>query len=102
VSVDSSSSSSSSQQVLLLQQIPFHAPRSFVVGLPFDSDMYCNDWTDDVTDSSWWIPVPLKVAVRWQLPVVFFRDLVTAAAAAAGVPDRRVVASLACLFCIIS
>jgi hypothetical protein len=25
--------------------------------------MYCNDWTDDEADSSWWIPVALRVAV---------------------------------------
>jgi hypothetical protein len=27
------------------------------------ADMYCNNWTDDEADSSWWIPVALRVAV---------------------------------------
>jgi hypothetical protein len=34
-----------------------------MVGLPFTPEMYCNDWTDDEADSSWWIPVALRVAV---------------------------------------
>jgi hypothetical protein len=29
---------------------------------PFQ-EMYCNDWSDDVTDSSWWIPVAYKSSV---------------------------------------
>jgi hypothetical protein len=63
VSLEPSSSSSSSNQLLLLNQVPYHAPRTYMVGLPFTPDMYCNDWTDDEADSSWWIPVALRVAV---------------------------------------
>ncbi|WIA35582.1 hypothetical protein OEZ86_004003 [Tetradesmus obliquus] len=65
----SSSSGSASNQLLSLNQVPYHAPRTYMVGLPFTPEMYCNDWTDDEADSSWWIPVALQVAgsnaVQW-------------------------------------
>ncbi|KAF8056455.1 aminopeptidase M1-D [Scenedesmus sp. PABB004] len=49
-------------QRLVLGQVPFHAPRTYMVGLPFEPDMYCNDWSEDPADSAWWIPIALRVA----------------------------------------
>lgn len=57
-------SASGGNQVLSLYQEPYHAPRTYMVGLPFPPDMYCNDWSEDPQDSSWWIPVALQIAVR--------------------------------------
>lgn len=54
------------QQLIQFDQVPYHAPRSFMVGLPFYPEMYCNDWTEDAQDSSWWIPMALRTLVGWQ------------------------------------
>jgi hypothetical protein len=48
-------------QVVVVEQTPFHAPRDFVVGLPFESDMYCNDMT-----GGWWV-------VRGRSPLQWMR-----------------------------
>ncbi|GBG00434.1 hypothetical protein Rsub_13090, partial [Raphidocelis subcapitata] len=52
-----------------ITQMPFHAPLAFEVGLPYSQDMYCNDWSADPKDSSWWIPVAYTTndspATRW-------------------------------------
>eukprot|EP00879_Flechtneria_rotunda_P033023 GHRR01036539.1.p1 GENE.GHRR01036539.1~~GHRR01036539.1.p1 ORF type:complete len:804 (+),score=310.33 GHRR01036539.1:678-3089(+) len=65
----SSNDSSSNQQLVQFEQVAFHAPRSFPSGLPYESDMYCNDWTAEVGDSSWWIPMAVHVggsnSIEW-------------------------------------
>lgn len=43
-----------------LAQLPYHSRRSFEVGTPYTPDMYCNDWSDDAADSSWWMPVAYR------------------------------------------
>jgi hypothetical protein len=37
-------SSGSSRREVKLEQVPYHAPRTYMVGLPFEPEMYCNDW----------------------------------------------------------
>ena len=34
----------SSRREVKLEQVPYHAPRTYMVGLPFEPEMYCNDW----------------------------------------------------------
>lgn len=36
--------SGSSRREVKLEQVPYHAPRTYMVGLPFEPEMYCNDW----------------------------------------------------------
>jgi len=34
----------SSRREVKVEQVPYHAPRTYMVGLPFEPEMYCNDW----------------------------------------------------------
>ena len=36
--------SGSSSSTVKVEQVPYHAPRTYMVGLPFEPEMYCNDW----------------------------------------------------------
>eukprot|EP00878_Enallax_costatus_P039923 GHUV01045862.1.p1 GENE.GHUV01045862.1~~GHUV01045862.1.p1 ORF type:complete len:417 (+),score=127.07 GHUV01045862.1:751-2001(+) len=69
VALQPAPSGSQNQQLIQFDQVPYHAPRSYMVGLPFYPEMYCNDWTDDAQDSSWWIPMAFKTlgsnTVQW-------------------------------------